>query len=953
MNDTDPHLGLVPSTSLTRRRFLLGSSLVALGAEACSKPPRDDLIPYVQRPRDVIPGAATFYATTATRDAYGFGLLVESHEGRPTKIEGHPEHPASLGATGPREQAAIYSLYDPERAKAVRRRGAASSWSAFEFAMRAKESAPWSARGGEGLAVLLEPSTSLVAEARLDALRERFPEARVHFHAERSAIDRLEGARLAFGEPFDAVYSLDGADVVLSLDADLSGGGAMAVPMARAFFAKRRVESPRDGLPRLYAVETALGLTGAAADHRLAVPPGELPRVARSIANAILAALGDRTSPLAAALAAEASRESEPAFVRAAARDLVQARGRAVVLVGDRQPPDVHALGHALNALLGAFDHVVRVTRSPILEAGAPSHDVRPLLAALDAGAIDTLCVLGSNPGYSLPGDARVRERFGRAREVIHLGEHADETSALASWQLPAAHFLEAWGDARAMDGTSSVVQPLVVPLWGGRTVAEVLAALHGAAVRDSRRLLRDVFERRNVDFEDAVARGVVPHTDTLRPRAPSVDLAAVAAGLVARPSSPPTVTLAVAPHPVLHDGDLANNAWLQEMPEPVTKLVWGHALLVGPSTAASLGVRDGDAVEVASGERAVRLAAFVQPGHAEGAVTAWLGHGRRAPSLAASAGGADLAALRRLDAPWIVEPVTVRKIAGKERVIVTQTSADQHGRVAALRSTLDAWRADPAAFRQANEDPASILPERLSGSPQWGMAIDLAACTGCSACVVACQAENNVPVVGPADSALFRTMHWLRIDRYYGGTPAEPEVDLQPMLCQHCEKAPCEYVCPVNATVHSPDGLNEMVYNRCVGTRYCSNNCPYKVRRFNFYSHDDDLPESLRMAMNPGVTVRARGVMEKCTYCVQRIRRTEIDARVARRALRDGEIRTACEQVCPTEAIVFGDVSDPRSRVSELHRSPRAYAALGDVGTRPRTRYLARITNPGPEPSR
>jgi molybdopterin-containing oxidoreductase family iron-sulfur binding subunit len=397
----------------------------------------------------------------------------------------------------------------------------------------------------------------------------------------------------------------------------------------------------------------------------------------------------------------------------------------------------------------------------------------------------------------------------------------------------------------------------------------------------------------------------------------------------------------------------MANNPWLQEMPEPITKLVWGHALLVGPKTALSLGVHHGDAVEVTHEGRAVRLSAFVQPGHAEGALTAWLGYGRVGPSCAASAVGADLAALRRLDAPWIVAPVAVHALGWKETLVATQTTGDQHGRTAALRLSREEWHADPNAFQKENKDPISILPERLIGSPQWGMAIDLAACTGCGACVIACQAENNVPVVGRADVALFREMHWLRVDRYYGGAPENPVVDLQPMLCQHCEKAPCEYVCPVNATVHSPDGLNEMVYNRCVGTRYCSNNCPYKVRRFNFYSHDDGVPESLRMANNPSVTVRARGVMEKCTYCVQRIRRAEIEVRVARRPLRDGEIRTACEQACPTQAIVFGDVSDHSSRVATLHRNPRTYAALGDVGTRPRTRYLARITNPNPELSR
>ncbi|HEX4338548.1 MAG TPA: 4Fe-4S dicluster domain-containing protein [Polyangiaceae bacterium] len=943
MNEPSATNDIVPASLLTRRRFVewLGVGIAALGANACTKPPRDDIVPYVHRPPEVTPGVTLHYATTATRDGYGIGVLGTTHEGRPTKLEGHPAHPASLGATGMREQAALFGLYDPDRARTVLADGRPSTWDAFTVALGDSTKAAWKQRRGAGLALVLPPSGSPLRASLVTRLREQYPDISVTYLSTSGATQRWAAARDVFGEALDPQYRLGAAEVVVSLDADLFGDHPMSLAWARAFAERRKSVRPGGLSQRLYAIESAMTLTGAAAEHRLAVPASAVGAVAAGLLHAVAAATGH-------AGAAPIELGAHRVFVEAMARDLVRHQGRALVVVGDRQPAAVHALGYALNTLLRSAGSTLDFTAPPLPDAGTDAYALDGLLRALDGDHVETLMVLGPNPAYVLPADAEWTRRAARARERVHLSLHENETSDGATWFLPATHFLEHWGDARAYDGMTSLVQPLVAPLYDGKSTDDVLAALAGEPLQSGRERLERQY---GTELAEGLRHGLIAGTASPS-RTPELDWNGVARALAGIEPVTDRLELDVVLDARVGDGDGANDPWLQELSEPLTKVVWGNAALLGPRTAAKLDIRDDDVVIVEQGGRRMTLPALVDPGHAEGAVTVWLGHGRRTGRVASGV-GVDAAPLRSLAAPWFVHDVTVKKTGARERVVRTQRESREHDRHLVLRKTVAEWAREPSFAREYDEDPVSILPPRLAGDTQWAMAIDLSACVGCSACMLACAVENNVPVVGKANVALSREMYWLRIDRYYAeplGPSESPKVSFQPMLCQHCEKAPCEYVCPVNATVHSPDGLNEMVYNRCVGTRFCSNNCPYKVRRFNFFDYNQTLSEPERMAKNPDVTVRARGVMEKCTYCVQRIRRAEIDAEVAKRPLVDGDVTTACEQACPTGAIVFGNLADHGSRVARAHADQRTYAALGEVGTRPRTRYLARIDDPNPE---
>lgn len=950
---------LLDAATLSRRRFVggMGAGIAAMAAAACAKPPRQDMIPYVRRPREVTPGVPNFYATSTTRAGYGFGLIVESHEGRPTKIEGHPEHPASLGGTGAREQASIWTLYDPDRAQFVRNGSERRNFHDFVAAFGIESTKSFVRDAGAGLKLVLRPSASPLRAWLVDELRERYPKLSLSYYAPSSPLARWQGARRALGDVLEPQYRFDAADVIVALDADFLGNHPMSASLARRFAERRKITRPDDPLNRLYVVESGVSVTGAAAEHRLAVPTSEIGAVAAALCAAVARELGDPDSArLGARSAPFLERSPHRRWLESLARDLARHHGRAAVLVGDRQPSEVHVLGHALNAALGAFGNALAFSPSPMPNPGGTEYDVAALLDELEGGRVDALFLLDVNPVYDLPPDAQFVTRAHKAAERIELGLYENETSAHATWFLPKAHFLEHWGDERAFDGTVSFVQPLIEPLYGGKSVDEVLAVLSDGGAAQGRRLFEAYWGRRlgaagQVDVDAALAHGLLPNSVASVRTNVRMDWGA-AVEAVDGIAVPRNIGLEIDffDDPRGVDEELSNNPWLKELPEPITKTVWGNVALVAPGLARRTNIETGDVVVLATGDREVELPAFVQPGQAEGAVSVWLGYGRSDARSVARGIGVDVGPIRSLGAPWSTSGATLRKTNRRERVVVTQTTASLHGRPVVLRKTLEEWKREPGFTDEYDEPPLSILPERLHGSPQWGMTIDLNACTGCSACVVACQSENNVPVVGKDDVFLSREMHWIRIDRYYGGTDAAPVIDVQPMLCQHCEKAPCEYVCPVNATVHSPDGLNEMVYNRCVGTRFCSNNCPYKVRRFNFWNYNNDTSETERMGKNPDVTVRGRGVMEKCTYCVQRIRRAEIDARVERRAIRDGEVRTACEQACPTGAIVFGNVADPAARVRRLYENPRTYAALNDVGTRPRTRYLARITNSNPE---
>jgi molybdopterin-containing oxidoreductase family iron-sulfur binding subunit len=948
---------------IARRDFLtrMGAAMALAGLGACTRAPREEIVPYVHQPPEVRPGIARFYATAFVLGGYATGLLVESHGGRPTKVEGNPLHPASLGATGVFEQASVLSLYDPSRARGARARGAVASW---EEVSRSIVQGRWTASSGDGLWLLLEPTSSPTLAALLDDIRERLPRARIAFHSVAGPANAWEGARIAFGQVLETRPALERADVIVALDADLLTARPDSLRLSRQFARRRAVSGPQDSMNRLYVVEPLYTVTGANADHRLRVRASEIVAIAAALATAVgLPLLPGGIPPALSAAAAPHQR-----WIDVVARDLLAHRGRSLVIAGDGQPPEVHALAHAINATLGNLGVTAALAPSPIVDAGAPSFGIDALAAALEDGEVDTLVICAENPVYASPRGRELARLVSRARQSVYLGLHEDETAASCTFTIARAHTLESWGDARAFDGTVSIVQPLVEPLFGGRTELELLGLFAGEGGRASpydlvRARLRarlsdeggagpgDDFER---TWRQALRRGIVD--GSARPAVEArVDWRSIAARLAsASPAAAADLELALRPDPRVHDGRFANNAWLLELPSPVEKLTWTNAATLSTETASKLGIANGDELVIRAGERAVNAPVLVVPGQAEGTVGLSLGWGRSRGAELAHGRGANAFALA--DAPTFRPiPVHIEKTGAKRDLPITQTERSLVGRDAEVlqHGTLATLRDERRSTEDREQKPArkrqlSLYDREPGPSPwQWGMAIDLSRCTGCNACVVACQAENNVPTVGPDNVVLNREMHWLRIDAYVVGDAREPHVAFQPMLCQHCEKAPCEYVCPVNATVHSPDGLNEMVYNRCVGTRFCSNNCPYKVRRFNWFDfHRAETPTE-QLVHNPDVTVRERGVMEKCTFCVQRLRHFEIETRQGKGPAAP---RTACQQVCPTEAIVFGDILQRGAEVKRLSESERAFVVLDELGTEPRVRYLSRLTNPNPE---
>jgi Fe-S-cluster-containing dehydrogenase component len=945
----EPEPGKDGPPELDRRELMkllaAGASLAGVaGLGACMEPPRERIMPRVEQPPELVPGVPAEYATSMVIDGFATGLVVRTYEARPTKVEGNPEHPASLGATGALHQASVLDLYDPRRARGALEAGApiAVASLAHQLARRARIPGLW---------FLLHPQSSPLVEDVIARVRARHPTARFVFDAPVGRREVYEGSRLVFGRPLEPQYRFDRADVVVALDADFLAAGPNAVRWSRDFARRRRLRGPGGEMSRLYVAEPCPTPTGSLADHRLPARPSEI----RTLAAALLAALEGAPG------AADALPARHRAWVLAAAADLP--RG-GLVVAGDRQPREVHALAHLANRAIGAIDRTVALTRPALLEPLGPG--LAELAAAMRAGAVQVLVIVEANPLYTAPPELELDALLARVPETLCAAQDQTETSRRCRWFVPLLHYMESWGDARAHDGTLSFVQPLIRPLGEGLSVPEVLAVFAGEPRPDGHRMLREKHagpgEAGLLAWQRALQRGFLPDT-AFAPEPAEVTLApqdrAILAGAPdgAPAPAPPALELAFeASHAVL-DGRFAGNAWLQELPRPLTKLTWGNAALLGPATARALGVATDDVVRIAARGRRVELPAYVLPGHAEGCATLELGYGRWAGGPVAEGVGANVYRLRPVGvgfAGGVAAPT------GRRRALaITQQHTSQHGRELALVAELAHYRAHPD-FTAHHRDPLpTMLPEREASPPgehfvdppQWGMAIDTMLCTGCSACVIACQAENNVPVVGRRGVLRNREMHWLRIDTYREERGAEVQIVHQPMLCQHCEQAPCEYVCPVYATQHSPDGLNEMIYNRCIGTRFCSNNCPYKVRRFNWFDYTEDTPRRQQLQFNPSVTVRARGVMEKCTFCVQRIRAAEIETRKERRDLRPGEVVTACQQACPTGAIAFGLLHHEGTDLVAWRAEPRRYAVLHDLGTRPRVAYLAKITNPGPRP--
>jgi molybdopterin-containing oxidoreductase family iron-sulfur binding subunit len=930
-------------SSLNRRDFikLLGASLALAGLAGCARPatPADKIVAFVRAPEEVIPGQPLFFATALTQGGYALGALVESHMGRPTKVEGNSLHPASLGASDALMQAEVLTMYDPDRSSSVLAGGAPGNYDALLATLQGALG-----ERGQGFSILTETVTSPSLARLISELLTRYPEARWHQYEPTHRDNALAGAELAFGRPVETRYQFDNAEVILSLDADFLGSGPGKLAYSKAFGKARRVRTATDTMNRLYVVEATPTITGSVADHRLPLRPDRVAGLAQAVAHAV-------------GVGVEAAEPGVPqGWFETLIDDLRAYAGRGLVIAGDTQPAEVHALAHAINEALGNVGSTM--VYSEVAEARPVNHlaDLSALVEAMNAGEVSALLMLGGNPVYNAPADLDFAAALGRVPLSVHHSLYVDETSALAGWHLPLTHELETWGDARAFDGTTGIQQPLIAPFYNGISPLELLSALLGTP-QSAYEVVRDTWQVQVVaDFEafwrQAVHDGVIAGS-----QAPvltlSVNQAALSAPLSAASSGP---LLILRPDPSVGDGRYANNGWLQELPKPFTKLTWDNAALLSPSLAERLGINNHDLLSLSLAGRTVEAAAWIMPGQAEDTVTLHLGYGRERAGRVGSGLGFNAYALRTSTAPWGGPGLEITKTGQRYRLASAQhhqvMDATARNRHIIRTGTLAEFKAEPEhpQFVHPIFHPESNLhPPFVFEHPTyaWGMVIDQTVCTGCNACVVACQAENNIPIVGKQQVMVGREMHWMRVDGYYGGDLDNPEFYQQPVLCMHCDQAPCEPVCPVTATLQNNEGLNVMVYSRCVGTRACSNNCPYKVRRFNWLQYAELTPSALALQKNPDVTVRSRGIMEKCTFCIQRISEARINAGNQSRTIRDGEVITACQAACPTEAIVFGDTNDPASQVSLTKASALNYHFFEELNTFPRTTYLARLKNP------
>ena len=927
---------------VSRRRFLelSGASLALAGLTACVKQPREGLVPYVKQPEEVIPGRPLFFATASTLSGYATGILVESHTGRPTKVEGNPEHPASLGATDLFAQASILSLYDPDRSQTITKLGQIRTWPAFveELQTRVKTHR---AIFGEGFRLLTPTVTSPALAAKIRELLALLPMARWH-QWEPAGRDLVRaGARLAFGQPVETRYDFSKADVVVSLDADPFTFGPGSLVYARAFARRRREAATGSGAPpRYYAIETTPTSSGALADHRISLKPSELHAAAAALAAAA-----------AGGAVAGGAADTRFPWVAACAADLKAHAGRGLVIPGEHTPAEVHAIAHLLNDALSNLGATAILTDPVEAEPVDQLASLASLVSDMKAGRVDTLLILGGNPAFDAPADLGFVEALQKVAFRARLGLYDDETSQYCPWHVNEAHELEAWGDARAFDGTVTILQPLIEPLYGGKSALEVLSAALGQPAAKGLDLLRAHWQKQHPDGFDAFFRkslhdGFVANS-ALKARAlkPGANVPAPAAAPTADAAG---LEVVFRTDPGIFDGRFANNGWLQEVPKPLTKLTWDNAAHMSLATARRLGVKNEDLVAITAAGATLAAPVWILPGQPDDVVTLHFGHGRTRAGRVGNGTGVNAYRIRAATGLWLAT-ASVQKAGGTFELATTQHHFNMEGRHLVRTGTFEEYRKDPQFARRLEAVPTiSMYPGFTYDQHAWGLAVNLSSCTGCNACVVACQSENNIPTIGKDQVRRGREMHWIRIDRYYEGTPENPAVHNQPVMCMHCEQAPCEVVCPVAATTHSEEGINEMTYNRCIGTKYCSNNCPYKVRRFNFFDYNKDkhLPV-LTLLANPNVTVRQKGVMEKCNYCIQRVNRARMDAEKENRRVRDGEVLTACQQVCPTEALVFGDINDPTSKVAKLRKEPLEYPLLAELNTRPRTTYLAKLTNP------
>ena len=923
----------------SRRDFLrlMGASVALAGLGACTKQPLEKIVPYVDQPENVVPGKPLYFASATSFLGYGQGIVVTSNEGRPTKIEGNPDHPASRGATTVWAQADLLDLYDPDRAKVITSGNSDSTWGTFLDRLSATLVAQ-AAKGGAGMRFLTGTVTSPTIERQFTAIQQRFPGARWQ-QWEALARDNL---RPQIGHDFSK------AKIIVALDSDFLYMHPAALRHARDFAARRRVEQAQDArMSRFYAAEPTPSITGSNADHRLPVAAHHIPALAQALAALVGTGGGAADVPRAA---------SE--WVWAAAQDLRANPGASIVIAGETQPPEVHAVVQQINNSLGNVDATIASLSPAETHPVNQLESLKSLVQEMKQGAVELLLILGGNPVYDSPVDLDFAGALQKVKLRIHHSLHGNETSRLCHWHIPLTHLLEDWSDIRAFDGTASIIQPLVAPLYDTISVHQLLAAFLGQPTSGSYENVRATWkqEMAGEGFEKQwrmmLANGIAPpsslQSSSTQPAVPT--LASPSTARVSQQG----LELLFRPDPSLLDGRYANNSWLQELPKPFSKITWDNAALISPALAGKNQLKNGDYIELTFRGRKLETPVWVVPGQAENSVTLHLGYGRIQADKTGANTGYNACALRTSDALWQGAGLTIKRIDRSLKFAATQNHHTIEGRDMFRAGTLAEFLRHPRFAAEMKEEPKKdetlYNPDEFKNAGYaWGMVIDLNTCIGCNSCTIACQAENNIPVVGKNQVIAGREMHWIRVDTYHAGPLEHPEFYHQPVPCMHCEHAPCELVCPVAATLHDDEGLNLQIYNRCVGTRYCSNNCPYKVRRFNFLEYNGGYTQGERLVKNPDVTVRSRGVMEKCTYCLQRINAARITAQLANRKIRDGEIIPACAQVCPAEAIIFGDLHDPTSRVSRLKALPLDYQMLGELNTRPRTSYLARLRNPNP----
>ena len=948
--------------AVERRDFLklMGASMSLAGLTACTKQPTEMIVPYVDQPEDLIPGKPLFFATLFPFAGFTSGILAESHMGRPTKVEGNDSHVSSRGSSSTFAQASVLDLYDPDRSRKVIKNGRSSTWSTFRNNAVAHLAA-LKASGGEGLSVVIESNSSITLAEQIKAFKALYPKAKLHFcdSVSRDAVNA--GTKLAFGEVLHPVYQFKEATTIVSLDADFLGAGPNQMAYARDYADNRDLTAGNMDMNRLYAVEPAFTVTGAAADHRIPVKASRVEQIARAIADKV----GIKTNVEGVELS-----ENEAKFVAAAAADLKAAGKHGVVVPGDYQNPVVHAVAHAINEKLGALGATVTLVKPFQNTVENTAASLKELADDLGSEKVKALFMLGVNPVYDAPADLKFAELVRKAEFSTHLGAVVDETAELAHWHVPAAHYLETWSDGRSFDGTEGIAQPLIQPLYDGKSVHDLFAVLNEQADKKGHDIVQEVWKARKGEagfdafWKTALHDGVIKDSSAKAVTA-SVSLKALDAACGVGPEG--ELEIVIRPDAGVWDGRFANNVWLQELPNPVTTLTWDNVLMMSVTTAVELEVMTGDEIaeryqvvpknKVATfkvGDEFVTGPVMIVPGHADGTVSLSLGYGRTAAGQNGSDIGYAASAARTSSASWLTGGSAFSIVKREYALAMTQDHHSMEDRPMARSGTLEQYKHDKEFVKhQGHIFPDSYTlykPEQHNkGQYQWGMTIDMNRCISCNSCVVACQSENNIPSVGKKEIFNGREMHWIRIDRYYEGEPTSDDVRVhtQPVACVQCENAPCETVCPVGATMHSNEGINQMVYNRCVGTRYCANNCPYKVRRFNYFQYTNLEENSLVLGQNPNVTIRTRGVMEKCTYCIQRINTVRITSKKENRTINDGEVVTACQQACPTRAIAFGDISDEDSRVSHLRKEALSFRLLAELNTQPRTSHLGRVRNP------